>query len=86
LLPDRKAELPRAGFAAAAARRPDPVHALAVSTPCGARLLAAGQFDEEDLGVSCYHAKIGAVERYLNHLADGPGEYVVVDCTTGLYA
>ena len=26
----------------------------------------------------------GAVELYLNHLADGPGEYVVVDCTAGV--
>jgi CO dehydrogenase maturation factor len=62
---------------------PDPVHDLAVTTPCGARLLATGPFGEEDLGVACYHAKTGAVELYLNHLADGPGEYVVVDCTAG---
>jgi CO dehydrogenase maturation factor len=60
-----------------------PVHALAVGTPCGARLLAAGPFGADDLGVACYHAKTGAVELYLNHLADGPGEYVVVDCTAG---
>ena len=62
---------------------PDPVHDLAVDTPCGARLLATGPFTEEDLGVACYHSKTGAVELYLNHLADGPGEYVVVDCTAG---
>lgn len=61
----------------------DPVHALAVSTPCGARLLATGPFGPGDLGVACYHSKTGAVELYLNHLADGPGEYVVVDCTAG---
>src|SRR5580700_6203832 len=62
---------------------PDPVHDLAVTTPCGARLLATGPFGEEDLGVACYHSKTGAVELYLNHLVDGPGEYVVVDCTAG---
>ena len=62
---------------------PDPVHDLAVDTPCGARLLATGPFDEDDLGVACYHSKTGAVELYLNHLVDGPGEYVVVDCTAG---
>jgi len=62
---------------------PDPVHDLAVDTPCGARLLATGPFDEDDLGVACYHSKTGAVELYLNHLIDGPGEYVVVDCTAG---
>jgi len=62
---------------------PDPVHALGVTGPCGALLLATGPFDDDDLGVSCYHAKTGAVELYLNHLVDGPGEYVVVDCTAG---
>jgi CO dehydrogenase maturation factor len=62
---------------------PDPVHALAVATPCGASLLAAGPFTDDDLGVACYHAKTGAVELYLNHLIDGPGQYVVTDCTAG---
>ena len=61
----------------------DPVHALGVTAPCGALLLATGPFADDDLGVSCYHAKTGAVELYLNHLADGPVEYVVVDCTAG---
>lgn len=49
----------------------------------GVRYLAAGEFGESDVGVSCYHAKTGAVELYLNHLLDGPGEYVVVDMTAG---
>jgi CO dehydrogenase maturation factor len=61
----------------------DPVHRLAVGTPCGARLMATGLFSDDDLGVACYHSKTGAVELYLNHLLDGPGEYVVVDCTAG---
>jgi CO dehydrogenase maturation factor len=45
--------------------------------------MAAGPFSDDDLGVACYHAKTGAVELYLNHLADGAGEYVVTDCTAG---
>lgn len=49
----------------------------------GVRLLVTGEFDEADIGVSCYHSKTGAVELYLNHLVDGPGEYVVVDMTAG---
>jgi CO dehydrogenase maturation factor len=61
----------------------DPVHALAVEAPCGARLMATGPFSDGDLGAACYHSKTGAVELYLNHLVDGPGEYVVVDCTAG---
>ncbi|MFJ6212273.1 ATP-binding protein [Streptomyces sp. NPDC092296] len=47
------------------------------------RLMATGAFTEDDLGVACYHSKVGAVELYLNHLVDGPGEYVVVDMTAG---
>jgi CO dehydrogenase maturation factor len=62
---------------------PDPVHSLAVATPCGARLMATGPFAEDDIGVACYHSKTGAVELYLNHLDDSPSEYVVVDCTAG---
>lgn len=54
-----------------------------VTTPAGVRYIAAGEFGEADVGVSCYHAKTGAVELYLNHLIDGPGEYVVVDMTAG---
>ena len=61
----------------------DPVHALAVGTPCGARLMATGPFDDDDIGVACYHSKTGTVELYLNHLVDRPGEYVVVDCMAG---
>ena len=61
----------------------DPVHHLAIGTPCGALLLATGPFSEDDIGVACYHSKTGAVELYLNHLIDSPREYVVVDCTAG---
>ena len=55
----------------------------AVTTPEGIRLLATGPFSADDLGVACYHSKVGAVELLLNHLVDGPGEYVVVDMTAG---
>ncbi|MEU7063814.1 ATP-binding protein [Streptomyces sp. NPDC046161] len=47
------------------------------------RLMATGPFTEADLGVACYHSKVGAVELCLNHLVDGPDEYVVVDMTAG---
>ncbi|MEW9531657.1 ATP-binding protein [Microbispora sp. NPDC049125] len=49
----------------------------------GVSLMVTGPFSEGDLGVACYHSKVGAVELYLNHLVDGPGEYVVVDMTAG---
>lgn len=47
------------------------------------RLMVTGSFTDADLGVACYHSKTGAVELCLNHLVDGPDEYVVVDMTAG---
>ncbi|GGS74521.1 ATP-binding protein [Planobispora rosea] len=62
----------------------DPIHSrFAVTAPDGLRLMVTGPFGEDDLGVACYHSKVGAVELYLNHLVDGHGEYVVVDMTAG---
>ncbi|OII62567.1 ATP-binding protein [Streptomyces sp. CC53] len=51
--------------------------------PGAVTLMVTGTFTEADLGVACYHSKVGAVELYLNHLVDGAGEYVVVDMTAG---
>ncbi len=61
----------------------DAVHGLHVQSVGEVPLMVTGAFDESDLGVACYHSKLGAVELYLNHLVDGPGEYVVVDMTAG---
>ncbi|MGA5821116.1 ATP-binding protein [Kitasatospora sp. NPDC094028] len=61
----------------------DLVHQRFARTVDGVTLLATGAFTEDDLGVACYHSKVGAVELYLNHLVDQPGEYVVVDMTAG---
>jgi CO dehydrogenase maturation factor len=61
----------------------DPIHGDLAVDVAGARLMVTGPFTDDDLGVACYHSKTGAVELYLNHLVDGPGEYVVVDCTAG---
>jgi CO dehydrogenase maturation factor len=60
----------------------DPVHALGRPV-AGVLLLATGGFEAEDLGVACYHSKVGAVELYLNHLVDGPDSHAVVDMTAG---
>ncbi|MFB6849193.1 ATP-binding protein [Streptomyces sp. NPDC056373] len=61
----------------------DELHARHVGRAGGVPLMVTGEFDESDLGVACYHSKLGAVELYLSHLLDGPGEYVVVDMTAG---
>ncbi|MFD4596521.1 ATP-binding protein [Streptomyces sp. NPDC058464] len=61
----------------------DEVHSRHVQEVGGVPLMVTGAFAGSDLGVSCYHSKLGAVELYLNHLVDGPGEYVVVDMTAG---
>jgi CO dehydrogenase maturation factor len=61
----------------------NPIYDRLSSTVGGVRLLVTGPFGADDLGVACYHSKIGALELLLNHLVDGPGEYVVVDMTAG---
>ncbi|PGH44410.1 CO dehydrogenase maturation factor [Micromonospora sediminicola] len=61
----------------------NPVYAACVRPVGGVRLAVTGEFSAEDLGVACYHSKVGAVELLLNHLVDGPGEYAVVDMTAG---
>ncbi|HEY3753664.1 MAG TPA: AAA family ATPase [Pseudonocardiaceae bacterium] len=61
----------------------NPIHAACVRTVGGVRLAVTGPFASDDLGVSCYHSKVGAVELLLNHTVDGPDEYVVVDMTAG---
>lgn len=62
---------------------PNPLYDKLVREVGGVRLAVTGPFAEDDLGVSCYHSKVGAVELLLNHMVDGAGEYVVVDMTAG---
>jgi CO dehydrogenase maturation factor len=61
----------------------NPVYTACVRTVGAVRLAVTGEFTEADLGVACYHSKVGAVELLLNHLVDGAGEYVVIDMTAG---
>ncbi len=61
----------------------NPIYDTCVREIDSARLAVAGPFAEDDLGVACYHSKVGAVELLLNHLVDEGGEYVVVDMTAG---
>lgn len=61
----------------------DPFHRDLSVQAAGATLMVTGPFNEADLGVSCYHSKIGAAELYLNHVVDGPDEYIVMDMTAG---
>lgn len=61
----------------------NPLYEKLVREVGGVRLAVTGPFAPEDLGVSCYHAKVGAVELLLNHLVDGPDEYLVCDRTAG---
>ncbi len=49
----------------------------------GVTLLMTGPFSEQDLGLKCYHSKVGAVELLLNHCVDTPDEYLIVDMTAG---
>ncbi|SFQ74238.1 CO dehydrogenase maturation factor [Amycolatopsis arida] len=60
-----------------------PISAACFREVGGVRLAVTGQFADDELGVACYHAKVGAAELLLNHLVDGAGEYVVMDMTAG---
>ncbi|MFG2043678.1 ATP-binding protein [Dactylosporangium sp. NPDC048998] len=62
---------------------PNPLYERLVRTVGGVRVAVTGPFAADDLGVACYHSKVGAVELLLNHMVDGPGEYAVVDMTAG---
>jgi CO dehydrogenase maturation factor len=64
-------------------RGDDPLQAALSRDVDGIRLMVTGPFDEDDLGVACYHSKVGAAELYLNHLVDTEDEYVIVDMTAG---
>ncbi|SDZ37751.1 CO dehydrogenase maturation factor [Amycolatopsis xylanica] len=61
----------------------NPISAACFRSVGGIRLAVTGQFEESDLGVACYHSKVGAAELLLNHMIDGDGEYVVMDMTAG---
>lgn len=61
----------------------NPIYDYFARTINGVRFLATGEFTEEDLGLKCYHSKLGATELILSHLIDSPNEYVVVDMTAG---
>jgi CO dehydrogenase maturation factor len=61
----------------------NPVYTACVREVGGCRIAVTGPFTEEDLGIACYHSKVGAAELVLNHLVDGAGEYVVMDMTAG---
>ncbi|MBV8543091.1 MAG: adenylyl-sulfate kinase [Pseudonocardiales bacterium] len=61
----------------------NPIYDACVREVDGVALAVTGPFAEGDLGVACYHSKVGAVELLLNHLVDGAREYVVVDMTAG---
>lgn len=77
---------PGAGSRLLTVTEDNPVYDACVRRLAGLRLAVTGGFAEDDLGVACYHSKVGAVELLLNHLVDGPGEYVVVDMVAGAEA
>jgi CO dehydrogenase maturation factor len=61
----------------------NPIARACFTEIAGVRLAVTGQFEEDDLGVACYHSKVGAAELLLNHMIDSEDEYVVMDMTAG---
>lgn len=74
---------PGAGSRLLRIHTPNPIFDACALTHQGITFMATGHFTDDDLGVSCYHAKTGAVELLLNHFIDAENEYVVVDMTAG---
>ncbi|GAA3212216.1 ATP-binding protein [Dactylosporangium siamense] len=74
---------PGAGSRLVRVEEHNPLYAGLVHRIGPVRLAVTGPFAADDLGVACYHSKVGAVELLLNHMLDGPGEYAVVDMTAG---
>ncbi|GAB3223728.1 hypothetical protein GCM10027447_11760 [Glycomyces halotolerans] len=64
----------------------NPIYEEVFTEVDGIRFAATGGFVDDDLGVSCYHSKVGAVELLLNHLIDTRGEFIVVDMVAGAEA
>jgi CO dehydrogenase maturation factor len=62
---------------------PNPVYDTCVRTVGGVRLAATGHLGADDVGVACYHGKLGPAELMLSHMIDEAGEYVIVDMTAG---
>jgi CO dehydrogenase maturation factor len=61
----------------------NPIYDVCVREVGGVRLAVTGPFHDDDVGVACYHGKVGGADLLLSHLVDGPDEYVVVDSTAG---
>jgi CO dehydrogenase maturation factor len=61
----------------------NPVYDACTRPVAGARLAVTGPFATDDVGVACYHGKVGAADLVLSHLVDRDDEYVVVDSTAG---
>lgn len=78
-----KSTPPGAGSRLLTVTEDSPVYDACVRDVAGARLAVTGPFHTDDVGVACYHGKVGAADLILSHLVDQPNEYVVVDSTAG---
>lgn len=78
-----KSTPPGAGSRLLTVTEDNPVYDACVRAVAGARLAVTGPFARDDVGVACYHGKVGAADLVLSHLVDRPDEYVVVDSTAG---
>lgn len=47
-------------------------------------LVSVGSYTKSDVGVTCYHGKIDAVETLLHHFTDTKDEFVIMDATAGV--
>ncbi len=61
----------------------DPVSQHFILKQGGLRFMAVGGHDAQDMGTTCFHKFTGAEGIFLNHLIDGPDEFVIGDMCAG---
>lgn len=61
----------------------DPLLKQIMTNVNGVWAAAAGELEQNDLGVKCFHGKSGIIELLLGHIIDGPSQYALVDLTAG---
>ncbi len=61
----------------------DPLLTKYIISKDGINFATTGEFEQNDVGMICYHGKTLGTEIVLNHLADSKDEYIILDMTAG---
>ena len=65
-------------------RKDDPLLERYATRSGSISLIQGGTYEADDVGVTCYHGKLNAIEMVFHHLLDTEDDIVVTDATAGL--